>query len=120
MSASGSHDAAPFAAFNATNAVSMEDLNRLIQKVWDEVQNDSGSRELASQYSGVPQDLLVGKSPPFVAGPESSNFGLAGTIAVFIAMEASKALLAHGVDQLWDQVFWPRVKALFGAKLKPK
>ena len=104
-------------------AIEIGQLNQAIQEIWAAIKSDVFAQEMALA-AGLEKGALGSINPPFVAGREQSALGGPGAIVIFIGLDVSRALVGKPVEEgwdlkVWEEYFWPRVLAKFGASLEP-
>jgi hypothetical protein len=124
MSDSGSGISLPIVVLDITKEVEPGQVNAAIAEIWSEIQEDPKAREAALK-AGLDESAIERSEPPLFANVDRSNIGVPETIAIFVGLEASKALIHQAVktaweSQFWSNYLWPRVRARFGAKLRPR
>ena len=93
-----------------SSEISPENIDQTLIDVWQELQSNAASRNFVAQNVGMDPEELVWQSPPFVSRTGASNFGVCTTILIFVGLRFAESL----TDKVFDEVFWPRIKAKFG------
>jgi hypothetical protein len=107
----------------SAQTVDVATVNTEIERLWTEARTSPAAREAALR-AGLPPERLDDPAAPVRAGRNQEQIGIATAIAIFVASHAAGKVIERAVDaawesKVWKEYFWPRIRASFGAKLKP-
>jgi hypothetical protein len=104
--------------------VGVDDINEIIREVWQEMQTSQELREWAARDANIPADRLLSSETPFVARtPAESQFGVGTTILIFVGLRVAETFIDRSAGKVFDvfeQIYWPRIRAALGNKVKRK
>ena len=99
------------------DATDTRQIQEQIVHSWHEIIADPAIRKKAIE-KGLDPSILDGRNPPFTAERPGDQFGISGAVLIWLSGVAAEHFVGKGVDWLWDDVIWPRIRQKFGNKVK--
>jgi hypothetical protein len=90
-----------------------------IAQAWDQIKRDPAILEEARK-KGIDDAIFAAPSAPFTAERPGNQWGIDPNLIIWFSGVVTGRLIGKGVDWLWDDVLWPRVRQGLGGKVRAK
>jgi hypothetical protein len=99
------------------SSLSPEQLDDAIKEIWTDLVSDERHLEDAHRACADISSASAGTPTPFEVERLREGLGVTGTIIVAVVAQTTGTYVIRGLDALWEQVIWPRLRQRFGTAI---